>query len=141
MPSLIAYRKAITSINTWELRLPESALGHRQAQEIATLGDGRTIVCLEDGATLPVQQPAQIAGSIETLASPLPPELRAEIMATSPHVRLIQARVVERIRAQYTVDDEIKLLRIAPSHETSAWNEHVEACRAWGRTERAKLGL
>jgi hypothetical protein len=33
------------------------------------------------------------------------------------------------------------MLRIAPSHETDAWNAHVEACRAWGRAERAKLGL
>ena len=68
-------------------------------------------------------------------------ELRAEIIAASPHVRLINARVVEQIRATYSVDDEIKMLRIAPSEETTAWNDHVEACRAWGRAERAKLGL
>lgn len=138
---MIAYRKSITALNTWELRLPESAPGERQGQEIATLADGRTIVCLDDGATLPTDQPAQIAASIETLPSPLPDELRAQIVATSPHVRLINARVVEQIRAVYSVDDEIKMLRIAPSEETTAWNDHVEACRAWGRAERAKLGL
>lgn len=141
MPSLIAYRKSITALNTWELRLPESAPGERQGQEIATLADGRTIVCLDDGATLPTDQPAQIAASIETLPSPLPDELRAQIAAASPHVRLINARVVEQIRAVYSVDDEIKMLRVAPSEETTAWNDHVEACRAWGRAERAKLGL
>jgi hypothetical protein len=141
MPSLIAYRKTITAINTFELRLPESAPGQRQGQEIATLTDGRTIVCLDDGATLPPEQPAQIAASIETLPSPLPVELRAQILAASPHARLISQRVVEKIRAEYSVDDEIKLLRIAPSAETTAWNDHAEACRAWGRAERAKLGL
>lgn len=141
MPSLHAYRKLITSLNTFEIRLPESAPGQRQGQEIATLADGRTIVCLDDGATLPADQPAQIAASIEALPSPLPVELRAEILAASPHVRVINQRVVEKIHAQYSMDDEIKMLRIAPSAETTAWNDHVEACRAWGRAEKAKLGL
>lgn len=141
MPSLHAYRKLITSLNTFEIRLPESAPGQRQGQEIATLADGRTIVCLDDGATLPVDQPAQIAASIEALPNPLPVDLRAEILTASPHVRLINQRVVEKIRALYSIDDEIKMLRIAPSAETVAWNDHVEACRAWGRAEKAKLGL
>lgn len=141
MPSLHAYRKVITAINTFEIRLPESAPGQRQGQEIATLTDGRTIVCLDDGATLPAEQPAQIAASIEALPSPLPADLRAQILDASPHARLINQRVVEKIRAEYSVDDEIKMLRIAPSAETTAWNDHVEACRAWGRAERAKLGL
>lgn len=141
MPSLIAYRKAINAVHTWELRLPESAPGQRQGQEIATLADGRTVVSLPDGATLPADQPPQIAASIQTLPSPLPAELRAQIMDASPHARLINQRVVEKIRAHYSMDDEIKMLRIAPSAETTAWNDHVEACRAWGRAERAKLGL
>ncbi len=141
MPSLHAYRKLITAISTFEIRLPESAPGQRQGQEIATLADGRTIVCLNDGATLPVDQPAQIAASIEALPNPLPVDLRAEILTASPHVRLINQRVVEKIRALYSIDDEIKMLRIAPSAETGAWNDHVEACRAWGQAEKAKLGL
>jgi hypothetical protein len=141
MPSLIAYRKVITTINTFELRLPESAPGQRQGQEIATLADGRTIVVLDDGATLPAEQPAQIAASIETLPSPLPAELRNAIRTASPHVKLIDRKVVEQIRQRYSIDDEIKLLRIAPSAETTAWNAWVEACRDWGRAEKAKLGL
>lgn len=141
MATLIAYRKVITITNTHELRMPYSReLGGPQGNELATLADGRTVVCIDDGATLP-DQPAEIAASIETLPSPLPAELRAEILATSPHAKLINQRVVERIRARYSVDDEIKLLRFAPSAETTAWNDHVEACRAWGRAERARLGL
>lgn len=123
-----------------ELRLPESQ-GPRKAQEIATLSDGRTVVVLADDVSLPAGQPAQIAASIETLTNPLPADLHAAIAAASPHVRLINAQVVEKIRELYSVDDEIKLLRVAPSAETQAWNDHVEACRAWGRAEKAKLGL
>lgn len=141
MPSLIAYRKAINAVHTWELRLPEAAPGQRQGQEIATLADGRTVVSLPDGATLPADQPAQIAASIQTLPSPLPAELRDEIRAASPQVAYINQRVVARIRERYSVDDEIKLLRIAPSPETAAWNDYVEDCREWGRQHRAALGL
>ena len=128
-------------MHTWELRLPEAAPGQRQGQEIATLADGRTVVSLPDGATLPADQPAQIAASIQTLPSPLPTELRDEIRAASPQVAYINQRVVQRIRERYSVDDEIKLLRIAPSPETAAWNAYVEDCRQWGREQRAVLGL
>lgn len=142
MPSLIAYRKASDDYTTFHLALPDAgAGGEPSGQEIATLADGRTVVALRDGVSLPPEQPPLIASSIETLPQPLPEELRAQIREASPHAQLIDRRVVERIRAVYSVDDEIKMLRIAPSPETAAWNEHVEACRAWGRAERAKIGL
>ena len=49
--------------------------------------------------------------------------------------------MVEKIRTKYTVDDEFKMLRVGPSHETDAYNDHVEACRAWGRVEKERFGL
>jgi hypothetical protein len=68
-------------------------------------------------------------------------DLDAQLDLLRAQARLIQQRVVDAIRARYSVDDEIKLLRIAPSAKTDAWNAYVEDCRAWGRAERAKLGL
>lgn len=103
--------------------------------------DGTTYVSLPDGAALPQDQPAEIAASIEVLASPLDAALREAIRLASPHVQLIDQRVVGQIRTRYSMDDEIKLLRIAPSPETSAWNAYVEDCRAWGRAQKAALGL
>jgi hypothetical protein len=138
---LIAYRKVIDSVTTHTLRMPEAPQGEQSGQELATLADGRTVVVLFGAHTLPDNQPAAIAASIEVLASPLPADLRDAICEASPHVRLIGQRVVEQIRARYSMDDEIKLLRIAPSEETSAWNAYTEDCRAWGRAEKAKLGL
>ena len=58
-----------------------------------------------------------------------------------PHVRLIRQRVHAAIRERYSLEDELELLRTAPSAEAVAWNAYVEDCRAWGRAERAKLGL
>lgn len=133
MPSLIAYRKVIDAVYTHELRL-------EGAQELATLADGRTVVCVPDVDAMG-EQPEAIVGSIEELPSPLPADLNEEICKASPHVRLINARVVEKIRAKYSLEDEIKLLRTAPSDEAVAWNEFVESCVDWGRDQKAALGL
>lgn len=51
----------------------------------------------------------------------------------------INQRVREMIREQYSIEDEIKLLRTAPSPEFELWNAHVEDCRAWGREQKALL--
>lgn len=99
------------------------------------------MVALFDGYTLPATQPQAITASIEVLPSPLPDELRSAIKAASPHVRLINARVQEAIAQRYSTADEIKLLRTAPNADMDAYNDYVEDCRAWGRAEKAKLGL
>ena len=138
MPTLISYRKHIDALVTRELRLPEGDDHQRLGQEIATLG-AATYVSLPDGVTLPTDQPAEIAASIATVT--LTDALRAEIKAASPQVRLINATVAEKIAEAYSLADEIKLLRTAPSAEFEAYNAHAEACRDWGREQKAALGL
>jgi hypothetical protein len=141
MPTLYAYRKVIDTVTTHTLRLPDAPMGQQAGQELATLPDGRTVVVLFDGHTLPANQPAAIAASIEVLPQPLPDDLRDAIKTASPHVRLINTRVQEAIAQRYSATDEIKLLRTAPSPEMDAYNAYAEECRAWGRGEKAKLGL
>ncbi|MBW2624259.1 MAG: hypothetical protein JRD68_15230 [Deltaproteobacteria bacterium] len=68
-------------------------------------------------------------------------DLKTQITAATPAARVIRDQVVTKIREQYSVADEIKMLRISPSPETAVWNDYVEGCRAWGRAEKAKLGL
>jgi len=53
----------------------------------------------------------------------------------------INQRVCEKIAELYSMTDEIKLLRTAPSREFDVYNEHVEACRQWGREQKALLSL
>jgi len=139
MPTIIAYQKYIDPLITRELLLPVDAANTRLGTELATV-DGITYVCLPDGAALPAGQPDEIAASIIENVT-LTAEQIAAIKAASPHARLINERVVAMIAAEYSMADEIKLLRTAPSAEYEAYNAHVEACRAWGRTEKAKLGL
>lgn len=129
------YQKHIDSLRTVEITLPEDENHQRIGTELATI-DGITYVHLPDTAELP-EQPIEI----DVAPVELTDGLRNAIKSASPHVRLINQRVEDRIRDRYSVSDEIKLLRIAPSPETAAWNDYVEGCRQWGREQKAALGL
>lgn len=154
MTTLITYTRVVTPITTHTLRLPDAPMGQQAGQELATLPDGRTVVALFDGYTLPATQPTAIQDSIEALPSPLPDDLREVIKAASPHVALIAKRMVDTIRAKYSVDDEMYFARIGvgaatgmytPSaselQEMADFGQFCEGVRQWGRAERAKLGL
>lgn len=154
MPSLIAYRKVTDDITTHTLRLPTpEKQGEQAGQELATLADGRTIVVLFDGHTLSKDQPAAIQAGIETLAN-LSDDLKEQIRAASPHVRLINQRMQDRIRERYSVEDEMKFSRIGvgqalgqyqmSAKEATALKDfgvYLEECRQWAKGERAKLGV
>lgn len=128
-------------MTTHTLRLPDAPQGAQAGQELATLADGRTVVALYTGFVLPTNQPAEIRASIEVLPSPLPVALRDAIRAASPQVRLIDRRTQDSIAQRYSLGDEIKLLRTAPSPEMVAYNTYVEECRARGRADKALIGL
>lgn len=119
--------------------------------ELATI-DGTTYVALPDGAVLPADQPAEIASSIAAVT--LDPALREQIKAASPHCKLIGQRMIEQIRAAYSIDDEMYFARIGvgaatgmyqPSSDElqamTVFGEFVESVRQWGRQQRAELGL
>ena len=56
-------------------------------------------------------------------------------------IAAINDEVKRRICAMFSIDDQIQLLRTAPSAEFEVFNEHAEACRDWGREEKRRLGL
>lgn len=110
-----------------------------------------TYVSLPDGAVLPAQAD-QIAASVQAVTPDA--TLRAQIVAASPHCQLIDERMRDTIRMQYTMEDELKFARIGvgaamgmyqPSSDEiqgmTVFGEFVEGVRQWGRSERAKLGL
>lgn len=132
---IYSYQKHIDSLRTVEIALPTGESHQRIGTELATI-NGVTYVYLPDTATLP-DQPIEIDVAPATLTD----SLKDAIKAASPHVRLINTRIVEMIRLRYSMEDEIKLLRLAPSDESTAYNDYAEECRAWGRGEKAKFGL
>ena len=100
---------------------------------IATLGD-ELFVWVPEGV-----EPPDLPG-----IAPVEPDekLAGELRDASPLCRRIARDVVAKIRARFSVDDELGLLRVGrESVEFLQYNDHVEACREWGRAERAKIGL
>ena len=140
MTKILRYQKVTDSYTTLTFAEPDYNLldtGDR-ITELCTVGPW-TYLSIPSSLELP-EQSELIAASMEEIVAPSE-ELKLEIRAASPHVKLINTRVVERIRQLYDVNDEIKMLRIAPSAESAVYNDYAEECREWGRQEKAKLGL
>ena len=150
MTSIYSYHKVSTPHTTIQMALPDSqgVNDELHCTELCTL-DGVTYVAVPDGVTLP-DQPTEIELTPVTLS----PELREQIKAASPHAQLISERMIQKIRAQYSVDDEMFFARIGVGAangmytptagemaDMQAFGQFVEGVRQWGRTERAKLGL
>ncbi len=135
MAKIYAYQIATDEFTSYRAREPHYAPGDERITELCTIG-GTTYISVPDSVTLP-DQPVQVVLTEVVLTD----ELRSQIKAASPHVSLINSRIVEMIRLRYNIEDEIKMLRLAPSDESTAYNAYAEECRAWGRGEKAKFGL
>jgi len=135
MPKIYKYRQVTTEGPDGTTLYFKNADEGDRALELAEV-DGWYYVSVPATAQLP-EQPTEIEWQVVTLDA----ALKASIMANSRAVQLINQGVVDQIRALYSVDDELKLLRTAPSAEFEAYNAHAEDCRAWGRAEKANLGL
>ena len=122
--------------------------GDSGAQELAEF-DGHAYVHVPDGATVP-EQPTEI----DWQAIVPDAALLARIKFESRPVQLIAQAMVEKIRASYSIDDEMFFARIGVGaatgmyqptpgemQEMTVFGEFVESVRQWGRAERAKLGL
>ena len=123
-------------------KLPEGAL------VLCALGD-LTYITVPEGATLPDQHP-------EITLEPVVVDygLRELLKKNSRAVQLIDQSMIDRIRAQYSLDDEQYFARIGvgaalgaytfePGEQESlvAFGAYVEDCRQQGRAQRAALGL
>ena len=128
---IYCYEKYVTREISRLMNLPSGAV------ELATV-DRVTYVHIPDNTDLG-DQPAEIAASVKQVA--LSAAEISAIKAASPHVRLINERVAEKIGERYSVSDEIKLLRTAPSPEFDRYNEFVEDCRKWGLAQKSLIGL
>ena len=137
MPKIYKYQKITDAYTTYILAEHDYNLSETEERitELCTI-DGVTYVSVPDGITLPAQ-PEQITVEEVTITD----ELKAAIRLASPHVQLIDERVVMKIREKYSVNDEIKLIRLGASDDFTAYNDYAETCRAWGAAAKARLGV
>lgn len=151
MPTyIVSYQKVSTPHTVIQAVLPDS-IGVDDAvhcTELCTLDD-TTYLAVPEGVTLPAQPP-----EITLAPVTLTPELRDRIKAESPHSQWVGERMVQKIRARYSIDDEMFFARIGVGAATGmytptpgeladmqAFGVFVEGVREWGRVERAKLGV
>ena len=144
---IYAYTKYTDDLRTVEMRLPYTDMSPA-GMEIATVGDV-TYVWVPDDQTIPEQPP-----EIDPQPVTLTPELREAIKKASPWCWLVTDRMQALIRERYTQEDEHYLTRISvgvlagiytyepgEQEQVLAFGQFVESVRAWGRDERAKVGL
>ena len=146
---IYSYRKHIDALRTVEIALPTDGTNHQRiGTELATV-NGTTYVFLPEGTTLPTQ-PAEITVVPVTLT----PEQSDAIKAESPHVRLINELIKEKIRDRYSSEDEMYFARISigaitgqyimepgEADKVAAYGAYVESVRQWGRDQRIAIGL
>jgi malate synthase len=138
---ILKFQKITDDYTTHTLIEPDYQEGDLRITELCTIGT-ETFVHIPEGVVLP-EQSFDIEVTMETIV--LTDELKNEISSLSPHVILINARVVEKIRAKYNVNDEFKILRKKIKNkddiEGASYADHVETCIAWGAAEKEKIGL
>jgi hypothetical protein len=141
MAKIYSYRKIIDKWTTHYLRedpiKSDNELQDRTT-ELCTI-DEITYVSVPDSVVLP-EQPSEIALSFSEVDM-TDTKIVDAIKKASPHIKLIDDRVVDRIRMVYSLTDELKMLRLAASIEANEYHLFVEECRSWGKAEKKKLGL
>jgi hypothetical protein len=120
------YRKIINEVTTLCLVEPDYELLklNERVQVIGEL-DGFTYVEVPDSVTLPTEQPVLlIEANLET--------------------DKIDFQTVQKIRAQYSINDELKALRTAVGGNTTGfttYNAYVEECKAVGTVLKQAVGV
>lgn len=115
------FRKIINACTTLSVVEPDyNLLATPERVRFLDELDGFTYIEVPNSVTLPSDQPV-------------------ELIEANLEEDKIDAQVVDKIRSRYSVSDEIKLLRTAPSAESVAWNDYVEECRAWGKALKEML--
>jgi hypothetical protein len=137
MAKIYKYQKAIDKFTTYTVVEPDYKEGDERVTELCTIGD-ITYISVPNTISLS-QQPKQIT-LVEVI---LTAELKKTIKKVSFHNQLIDQRIHEKIREQYSLQDELEILRkrdkdIAKFVEYDAF---VGECCVWGNNEKAKLGL
>lgn len=138
---ILKFQKVTDEYTTHTLVEPDYSEGDARVTELCTIGDD-TYVHVPDDMVLP-GQPVSVEAGMETIV--LTDELRTEIKAMSPHIGLINTRVVEKIRLKYSATDETKIhsdfMADGLTDDTQAYLDYRAECRVWGTIEKEKIGL
>lgn len=148
MAKIYSYPIVTDAFTAYRVREPHYSAGAARVTELCTI-DSVAYISVPAGVTLP-EQPPQVVLTDVTLTT----GLADAIKAASPHVRLINERIRQKIRDKYDAENEMYFARISigvvmgaytflPGEQDAvlAYGAYVEEVRQWGRDQRAALGL
>lgn len=95
---------------------------------------GETIACDDDNNFIYLASKKKVKKTIVDAA-----EIKFNEFEHKRKIKEIDDAVCAKIAELYSLTDEIKLLRTAPSEEFDIYNAHAEACRQWGKEQKALL--
>lgn len=122
MTSIVSYRKTSDAHTIYDLRTPDA-----QGDEVKSSAPNSAPWMASPTCQCPPVSPCPI--SCRRFAYTLQPvelttELRERLKAISPHCALIAERMVQKIRARYSIDDEM-----FRADRRGCGDRHVSACR------------
>jgi hypothetical protein len=128
MPRIYSYRKFTDQYTTYTA--VDKGEEDKRITELCTI-NGDTYISVPDDLTLP-EQPKQI--KLEPVV--ITEELKEQIEDQSPHIQLIKKRIRERIAKEYSIEDELKIIRNKINgidvDKYTKYNSYVESCIADG---------
>ena len=137
MAKIYKYQKTTDTFTTYTIIEPDYEEENEQVTELCTI-DGTTYISVPESLKLP-EQPEQIFLEAVTLTA----EVQEKLKRASTHIGLINQRVQEKIRTQYSLEDELQILRRRNEDvvKFSGYDVFIKECCIWGDDEKTKLGL
>ena len=103
MPKIYKYRKVTDQYTTYTAI--DNGEEDKRITELCTIND-ETYISIPNDVVLP-EQPKEI--TLEPVV--ITTELKGQIEKESPHIRLIEKRIMEKVRKKYSVEDQLKIIR------------------------------
>lgn len=132
MPKIYKYQKVTDKYTTYTINDDEE----NRITELCTI-DGDTYISVPDDFIL-----ANQSQKIKIVPVTMTDDLKKQIEENSPHIQLIKQRVREKIRAKYSIEDELKMIRNkingVKADEYAAYHQYVESCIEEGNVQKGE---
>ena len=135
MPRIMKYRKFTDQYTTYTAI--DNGGEDKKITELCTINN-ETYISVPDGVVLP-EQPKEI--TLEPVV--ITTELKGQIEKDSPHIRLIEKRIIEKVRKKYPIEAQLKIIRDKINginiDKYAEYNSYVEDCVTEGETKKELL--
>ena len=135
MPKIYKYRKVTDQYTTYTAI--DNGEEDKRITELCTIND-ETYISIPNDVVLP-EQPKEI--TLEPVV--ITTELKGQIEKESPHIRLIEKRIIAKVREKYPIEAQLKIIRDKINginiDKYAEYNSYVDGCVTEGKTKKELL--